>query len=34
MQSTWAMRGWIAKDGDRDNSFCLTAKALQLVSNY
>jgi hypothetical protein len=34
MQSTWAMRGWIAKDGNRDNSFCLTAKALQLVTNH
>jgi hypothetical protein len=34
MQSTWAMRGWIAKDGNRDNSFCLTAKALELVANH
>jgi hypothetical protein len=31
MQSTWAIRGWIAKDASRDNSFCLTAKALELV---
>ena len=34
MQSTWAVRGWIAKDGNRDNSFCLTAKALELVANH
>lgn len=32
MQSTWAVHGWIAKDASRDNSFCLTAKALKLVS--
>jgi hypothetical protein len=33
MQSAWAVRGWIAKDGNRDNSFCLTAKVLELVAN-
>ena len=33
LQSTWAVRGWIAKDGNRDNSFCITAKTRDLVSN-
>jgi hypothetical protein len=34
MQTTWAVRGWIAKNGNRDNSFCLTTKTLQLVANH
>jgi len=33
LQAMWAIRGWIAKDGNRDNSFCLTAKVLNLVTN-
>jgi energy-coupling factor transporter ATP-binding protein EcfA2 len=33
LQSTWAARGWIAKDGNRDNSFCITAKTRDLASN-
>jgi hypothetical protein len=33
LQSVWALRGWIAKDGNRDNSFCLTAKTLDLITN-
>lgn len=31
LQSVWALRGWIAKDGNRDNSFCLTTKALGMI---
>jgi len=33
LQSIWAVRGWIAKDSTRDNSFCITAKTRNLVSN-
>jgi hypothetical protein len=33
LQETWALRGWLAKEGDKDNSFCLTAKARELLSN-
>jgi hypothetical protein len=33
LQSIWAIRGWIAKEGNRDNSFCITAKTQVLVSN-
>jgi hypothetical protein len=33
LQSTWATRGWISKDGNRDNSFCITGKTCDLVSN-
>lgn len=33
LQSRWAMRGWLSKDGSRDNSFCLTEKVHILVVN-
>ena len=33
LQSTWAIRGWIAKECNRDNSFCITAKTQVLLSN-
>ena len=33
LQSIWATRGWIAKDSARDNSFCITAKTRDLISN-
>ncbi len=33
LQSSWAVRGWIAKEGTRDNSFCITAKTRDLLSN-
>jgi hypothetical protein len=33
LQTTWAVRGWIAKDATRDNSFCITAKTRDLLSN-
>jgi len=33
LQSTWATRGWIAKDSVRDNSFCITAKTRDLIAN-
>lgn len=33
LQSIWAIRGWIAKEGNRDNSFCITAKTQGLLSN-
>jgi hypothetical protein len=33
LQSTWAVRGWIAKDASRDNSFCVAPKTRDLVAN-
>ncbi len=33
MQTRWAIRGWLSKDGSRDNSFCLTEKARLLLAN-
>jgi hypothetical protein len=33
LQTTWAVHGWIAKDATRDNSFCITAKTRDLLSN-
>jgi len=33
LQSTWAVRGWISKDGSRDNSFCVTEKTANLLGN-
>ncbi len=33
LQSSWAMRGWLAKVGNRDNSFCLTEKVHQMLTN-
>lgn len=33
MQSEWAVRGWIAKDRNRDNSFCITTKTCDLLAN-
>jgi hypothetical protein len=33
MQETWALRGWLSKETKQDNSFCLTAKAKELLSN-
>jgi hypothetical protein len=33
LQSTWAVRGWISKDGNRDNSFCITEKTRDLTAN-
>jgi hypothetical protein len=33
LQNIWALRGWISKDGSRDNSYCLTSKVLNLIAN-
>ena len=33
LQETWALRGWLSKDGNQDNSFCVTEKACALLSN-
>jgi hypothetical protein len=33
LQSQWAVRGWIAKDANRDNAFCVTAKTQEIVAN-
>ena len=33
LQETWALRGWLSKEGNQDNSFCLTAKARDLLTN-
>jgi len=33
MQETWALRGWLSKEGSQDNSYCLTAKARDLATN-
>lgn len=32
LQAAWALRGWIAKDGRRDNAFCLTPKLHALLA--
>lgn len=32
-QSIWAVRGWIAKDSTKDNSFCITQKTRDLLTN-
>ena len=34
LQTTWALRGWLSKDGNRDNSFCLTPKIQDLFANH
>jgi len=31
LQNTWALRGWVAKDARRDNSFCITPKTLEML---
>ena len=31
---TWALKGWLAKDSNRDNAFCITLKAQVLLSNH
>jgi hypothetical protein len=31
LQEAWALRGWLSKDGNQDNSFCVTAKARELL---
>lgn len=31
LQANWAVQGWLAKDGAKDNSFCLTEKARNLL---
>jgi hypothetical protein len=33
LQSQWAVRGWIAKDPNRDNAFCVTAKTQEITAN-
>jgi hypothetical protein len=33
LQAVWATRGWISKDGSRDNSFCITEKTRDLATN-
>lgn len=32
-QAEWAVRGWIAKDSAKDNSFCITPKTRDLLAN-
>ena len=34
MIEAWALRGWIAKDPMKNNTFCITPKALVLLSNH
>ena len=34
MVETWAIKGWLAKDSNRDNAFCITPKAQVLISNH
>lgn len=34
MVETWAIKGWLAKDSNRDNAFCITPKAQVLLSNH
>jgi hypothetical protein len=31
---TWALKGWLAKDANRDNAFCITPKAQAFLSNH
>jgi len=31
LQANWAVQGWLAKDAAKDNSFCLTEKARNLL---
>jgi energy-coupling factor transporter ATP-binding protein EcfA2 len=33
LQEIWALRGWLSKDGNQDNSFCVTEKARALLPN-
>jgi hypothetical protein len=33
LQECWALRGWIVKSAGQDNSFCITAKARDLLAN-
>ena len=33
LQEAWALRGWLSKESNQDNSFCLTAKARNLLTN-
>lgn len=33
LQAQWAVRGWIAKDSNRDNAFCVTAKTQEITAN-
>ncbi len=33
LQAQWAVRGWIAKDANRDNAFCVTAKTQEITAN-
>jgi len=30
---SWALKGWLAKDANRDNAFCITPKCQSLLSN-
>ena len=34
MIETWALKGWLGKDSNRDNAFCVTPKAQVLLSNH
>jgi len=31
---TWALKGWLSKDANRDNAFCITPKTQVLLSNH
>lgn len=33
LQAQWAVHGWIAKDANRDNAFCVTAKTQEITAN-
>ena len=34
LMETWSLKGWLAKDQNRDNAFCVTAKTQDLLSNH
>ena len=34
LQRNWSTRGWIVKDANRDNSYCLTPKLLDIATNH
>ena len=34
LMETWALKGWLCKDANRDNAFCITPKGQVLLSNH
>jgi hypothetical protein len=34
LMEAWALKGWVSKDSNRDNAFCVTEKVQVLISNH